>query len=656
MTATTSDNTRSARGSKAANSALIIPDVTGMTFKEAAHAYLGAGFWPIPWKVARGKGGKLLKRPCYRKGWAYATVARETRESIDRWPSSWQVGLITSQRSGILAADIDDPDEFNGWEIDDPPVTASSDTGRDGGYHLIYDGRELAPDDWPVQGDIPGGQVKSNGFIGVEPSIHPNGKMYRWADLPRSLTPAGDFGEVLADYHRKPSGGSETEGQLDTSDLWQAVLDAGDGKQRGKMFAWARDAHDRGMTDNEIIDRLELAVLKREIRSWHPGDAWNRAGLRSAAIPTSGWRHTPNARHSEVEGIGELDDEPSLTDNYGNVEDEDVEWIWPRYCARRVLTQVDGEKGQAKSFIMFDLIARATHGRAMPGESEAICDPIDVFLFDEDVRSQTKKRLQAAGADLTRVHFPHRDYRIAIMLEKERAEAKRKRGSRRRDRDEEVPSLLLPSGAEVMMRMIRETGAGLVIWDPITDYLDETISTGIDASVRRALDPVARGLEWLGAAGIALRHMNKDSKAAARYRGGGTTAFQNRARVHLITGRLSDDFSDRGTYGLSMVDNNYVERVKGTLAYDVINSHIKLDNLGNMVGKVKWRELEDIDVDTLSRGDAGDGKPGPDPIKRTTIMEILNEMGATSAKWDAEEAKKNIRTVSRTARVQQRKR
>ena len=330
-----------------------------------------------------------------------------------------------------------------------------------------------------------------------------------------------------------------------------------------------------------------------------------------------------------------------ITQSYDEVEEKRVNWIWSRYAARGVITQIDGEKGQAKTFVIADVIARATRGLAMPGEEEAICDPMNVFLFAEDVPSMIRKRLRAAGADLKRVFFPHRDYCEAIV----RAQAEKERRQHGEDDEEDSDlSLLLPHGSEIMLGMIQQANADMAIWDPITDYLDRSISTGIDADVRHALNPLARGLEDLDVAGISIRHMNKNPAAAARHRGGGSQAFQNRARVHLVTGRLVEENMEFGTFGLSMVDNNYVPRVKGTLTYDIVDSDIELDDIGNMIGKVEWRDLqEDLDADTLTRGNDGDagagsGKRGPKPVKAMAIKRILIEMGETRNKWDSAEA------------------
>jgi len=281
--------TRNSRNSLLAKSPLVIPDVSGMTCKEAAHAYLDAGFWPIPWRGA--------KVPAYPKGWSYETVKRETHARINKWRDDWQVGLITSPRSGILALDIDDKEKFNAWNM--PWVGgAESETGREDGYHIVYDGREL--EEWPVQGNIPGGQIKTNGFIAVEPSRHPNGNYYRWAELACIVYPVGKLGPFLAEYRNRPK--SKANGTApDPEGLWKAVLEAEDGEQRGAMFTWAADAHKRGLEDDEIVSLLWLAVREKELRSWNPRDPWTPEGIRRYAIPPDGWSHSPNGQVTDAE-------------------------------------------------------------------------------------------------------------------------------------------------------------------------------------------------------------------------------------------------------------------------------------------------------------------------------------------------------------------
>lgn len=251
---------------------LEIPDVSGMTCKEAAHAYLEAGFWPIPWRPFKGE-----KIVCY-GDFSYRTLPWETHELIDKWRSTWRTGLVVSPRSGILAADIDDPDGFASWEISaEPPDTATSETGRDGGFHLVYDGSDLA--NWPVQGSIPGGDVKSNGFIAVPPSKHPNGKKYRWVG-DRAVASIGRFGKILYEYRnadRVSHNGGGSRGDLDV--LRRELLSAGDGAQYPALLAYTNEL-ENSMTSEAV--RHVLVSLLGVLHSYPSRKGpWNERGILS---------------------------------------------------------------------------------------------------------------------------------------------------------------------------------------------------------------------------------------------------------------------------------------------------------------------------------------------------------------------------------------
>jgi hypothetical protein len=353
---------------------LIVPDVSGLDCRSAAHEYLDAGFWPIPWRSYNGN-----KMPCYEAGWSYATVERESHRSIDEWRAGSRVGLITSPRSGLLVCDIDHPSVWEQWDVDEPEYVSSR-TGRDGGEHHLYDARGLEASGWPRQGDIPGGQVKSNGFIGVAPSRHPSGRAYQWVGSNRQLSPVGHFAEVLSMYrasHPSAAGVASGSEVADAGGLWSEVLSAGSGAQRGAIFAWARDAHDRGMRDKEVVDCLELAVLRGQLRSWDSTDPWDRAGLAGAAIPTGGWRHTPGARLSELGGAdgdadngSELgDDESSVWFNFSGVIDGTYTRAVPVY----------GERGDGQCLFY------AGKEHTVYGETESGKDMLLVWLVKESL-------------------------------------------------------------------------------------------------------------------------------------------------------------------------------------------------------------------------------------------------------------------------------
>jgi len=540
---------------------------------------------------------------------------------------------VLAGKSGLVVIDIDSEsswDEFVGMQDMPRTMELSTHSGR----QLIF------RDDTGITFKTQGGQlargvdVRGRGGLFV---VYDPGQPERHftdltspAELPGWLRAAIPLAGTRG--HRK--GNAPPRKKVDVEAIVRGIPP---GQHHDRLNALALALVNRGGISDQAWYDLATSVLANS-REGTDGKGNARDPFSDAEIMD--FLHTAQAKRREEIAAeraepGQKYRDAQLTRSFDSVTEEDVIWLWERYLACGFLTQLDGEKGQAKTFIIADVIARATTGRAMPGEEESICDPIDVFYFAEDVPAQVRKRLRAAGADLSRVHLPDPDYVDAIIRAKGATEALA---------DEEDLRLLLPDGAGVMLEMIRQSGAALVIWDPIMDYLQEDIQTGIDASVRRALDPIARGLEQLGVAGLSVRHMNKDPKAAARHRGGGSTAFQNRARVHLVTGRLAEEYSECGTFGLAMVDNNFTRRVDGTLAFDVVDSDIKLDNRGNMIGKIEWHDLEeDITTDTLTRGSDGEGNgKGPRPDKRNMIIHILDEMGKQKRKWDAAEAKQHI--------------
>jgi hypothetical protein len=608
-------------------------------------------------------------RPKPPRGWETTPAGDISHRNIDRW----KPGMALCAVMGVVF-DVIDVDPQNGGREsfpkllkaveDHPPEIFALVATPSHGVHF-YVASSGARKGTPFPGiDFQAGDRdgKGRGFVFLPPSkrpskadsdkgtlrayrwvwkVHPHASPWRLPWRPSSLLAlmqkeAGDGGSGPEDG---PSGRQEPD------ILKRAVLEAQPGKQRGRLLKLVQEYERRGYPPGAIREIMrdflkEVPLYNPEWPWLPPGDPdkWTNNLLHKAG------EVMPDGTEEELEGIRDAPRRAGvrLTRSFDEVEDELLTWIWPGYCAYKTLTQIDGEKGQGKSSVIIDIIARATTGRPMPGQEVAQCDPMDAFIFAEDIKSHIKKQLRAAGADLSRVHFPDPKWQAVIRRQKEASE--RKRGTKRTrasSREEEI-NLLLPYGADFQIRMVKETGATLVVWDPITDYMDERVSTNNDASIRRAIAPVREAVEEAGLCGLMIRHMNKDRKASASHRGGGTTAFQNVARFHMVTGVMPDEYADKGTFGLSVVDANYVKHPEGTLAYDIVDSDIKLDDAGNMVGKVQWRGFEDIDPDTLTRGNGGDGKPGPDPIKRTAIATILGEMGRESESWDSGEAKTRI--------------
>jgi hypothetical protein len=302
--------------------------------------------------------------------------------------------------------------------------------------------------------------------------------------------------------------------------------------------------------------------------------------------------------------------------SFSQVEWRPVQWLWKGYLARGEITMLDGEKGAGKSFATIDLAARFTTMRPMPGQKRGIGKPINVIIFttESSAESETMPRLHAAGADLDRVY--------CNVVE-----------------DSDSHEWSLPDGADYFGDAIKTSKAGLAIFDPINDFLAETINTNNDASIRRALRPIGKVLRDCGCAGMFIRHMNKNTGADAKFRGTGTTAYQNRARIHLIAAAIPDHLSidsNGSRFGLAVVDNNLRRVDRGVLSYDVTDSEV-VQSDEDFVGCIEWGDILDITANELTQRPSK--QRGPESVVRNKMEEILREMFAEKDTWHANEAK-----------------
>jgi hypothetical protein len=200
------------------------------------------------------------------------------------------------------------------------------------------------------------------------------------------------------------------------------------------------------------------------------------------------------------------------------VKKERVRWFWRNRIPLGALTIVDGDPGQGKSTLLYDLAARVTSGRPMPGCTRGT-NPAGVVVIqaEDSVPALVKPTLRAMGADLRLV----------------RAYDKREFGDR---------PLVLPADLSLIEAAAAEVNAKLVIVDPLDAFLEGP--TNSNTKVRAALAPLASYAERAGLAIIIARHLTKDSRANALYRGTGSIGIIALARSALIV--VTDPASEDG--------------------------------------------------------------------------------------------------------------
>lgn len=197
-----------------------------------------------------------------------------------------------------------------------------------------------------------------------------------------------------------------------------------------------------------------------------------------------------------------------------------IEWLWKQRIATGTLTVMAGPGGVGKGALWIDLAAQATCG-SLDGD---LTEPVSVLILtaEEGLADVIVPRLKAANADLERVRIltiPEADY----------------------DRNVTLPDDLLE-----LRQAVSETGARLVVLDPLNAHLSDRIDSHKDAPLRRALSPLSRLASETSAAVLGIAHTNKGQGDAVN-RVLGSVGYVNAARSVLIVGRPpdSDDGSDR---------------------------------------------------------------------------------------------------------------
>lgn len=209
-----------------------------------------------------------------------------------------------------------------------------------------------------------------------------------------------------------------------------------------------------------------------------------------------------------------------------------VSWLWPQRLALGKLAILDGDPGLGKSFMMLDLCARLSTGRAFPDGSPGLGPANSLFLNGEDGDEDTSRpRLEALGADLERVFVVNRN--------------------------DQSDLLRLPGQTAQLDDWLKRSQALLVVIDPITAFLDAKVLTNMDLNVRRALLPLARLAEKYGCVVQLVRHLNKSGGKRALYRGGGSIGFLAACRSGWL---VAPDPENGERRVLAQVKNNLAPR------------------------------------------------------------------------------------------------
>lgn len=191
---------------------------------------------------------------------------------------------------------------------------------------------------------------------------------------------------------------------------------------------------------------------------------------------------------------------------------EEVRWLWYPYLPRGKITIIQGDPGEGKTTFVLALATLLTRGLPMPGQEENRPPMNIIYQTAEDGLADTvKPRLTALGADCSRVLVIDESERELTLSDRRLAQA------------------------------VEETGAGLLVLDPIQAYLGDGVDMHRANEVRPIFKRLGQLAEQTGCAIVLVGHMNKMQGAKSAYRGLGSIDFRAAARSVLLVGRSRDD-------------------------------------------------------------------------------------------------------------------
>lgn len=244
--------------------------------------------------------------------------------------------------------------------------------------------------------------------------------------------------------------------------------------------------------------------------------------LRAAEIADEFHRRESNgaARNGDRQDVQVNGHDPAgrqlVLTTIASVQPESVRWAWRDRIVLGMLNVIVGEPGLGKSTLAYDLAAKMSRGE-LDGDLYGHAADVLVVTYEDHIASVVRPRLEAASADLGRIH----DLGIA------------------EDGTEEL--LTLPRDIELIQEAIERTHARLLLVDPIVASLGGEVNSHRDQDIRRVLAPLAQLAEQHDVAVVVVMHVNKSTATQFFMRVGASIGFTGAARSMLLVARDPDD-------------------------------------------------------------------------------------------------------------------
>jgi energy-coupling factor transporter ATP-binding protein EcfA2 len=299
---------------------------------------------------------------------------------------------------------------------------------------------------------------------------------------------------------------------------------------------------------------------------------------------------------------------------------EQTDWLWELTPTEgRIplgeLSLFGGREGLGKSTLASWMGAQLTRG-TLPGNLHGTPKSVVIAATEDSFTRTITPRLMAAGADLDRV------FRVDVKA------------------DAIVTTLNLPPDIAELEKLIVQESVGLIIIDPLTSALEETVDLNDYGTITNSLWPMAHMAQRVGdVAIVGIVHVNKSGGKDAGNLIMGSRAFNAVARASIMVMKHPED---DGRLLVAQAKNNL-----GRMDIEAMSCRI----VGTKVGEGKSKDIfgtypewGDSDprfiTELLEASSKGPAKDSPKEIAELWLRTKLTDgpVSATDMKAEAEGA------------------
>jgi len=301
--------------------------------------------------------------------------------------------------------------------------------------------------------------------------------------------------------------------------------------------------------------------------NYNAGNAGENAG---ADAKTNGGANNGDAKTAKL-----------VTKRMSEFTKKKLNWLWEKRIPYGTSTTLAGEPDEAKSLISLYVAACVTRGWCFHGETQPVTIG-DVLLLaaEDDPETTLSPRLEAAGADLERVHL------VESIVDKNSKFSER--------------MTQLGNDLEALMAKLDEyPQIRLIILDPISSYLGN-VPMNKEQEVREVLNPFVKALRTRKVAALFVAHFNKNSETTSaidRVAGAKAIVGVGRAAWVCVREPKRDDNTDYERRMFLKLKGNLTPSSVGGLIYTVKVKLIEVENDGGKemveVPYVVWLEKTD---------------------------------------------------------------